>query len=425
MSLLFKLLLIAAIAAPPVGLLLSIGEELIQVHSPTPIVEVEREPANPQATPGIGEGRYDVPTDLWLHPGYAAGVSSWTTSGDYIGVSRDKSLIVFASAKDGSPKRMLTAYNVKTGATQWTLAPTDSNFTCHDVHNGIAYCIDETPADTSTFLFIDLATGALTKAENIPVVNNGVRFFGHWQGFTYWATQSTENTRRQTVPETLLAIKDGKLQWQTKLTAHSRCVVGDGALGCGYDRDDQTGRIDIFNASTGDLVADYDGTISVEWYRDGYVITDTAVSEEKGRQYSWTGKEIGEVATPHTLVNPGMDERFLHPLASIDILRSASVTDPEGQILLEVTSKEGYVYRDTSTGATLAHSIDFPQFMSDEKGAVYVMKDEKNRRVALVDQLGKELFAHKYGESTPYYQHGILYEKDISAGKVTVFAPRG
>ncbi|MDO4258164.1 MAG: hypothetical protein Q4C87_01440 [Actinomycetaceae bacterium] len=177
-----------------------------------PTSEPERGAPNPNATQGMGEGTYEVPTDAWLHPGYKAGVTEWTASGSYVGVSQDKSTIVLDKLSNGTE---FVGYDVKTGTEKWRKSfKGAADLSCLDVWNGIAYCSSNYDATKAIFASIDLATGELTQPGNIDKEGFRSHFIGHWQGYSYWTLEFDSRSSQvgPWQPDGLIAIKDQMLQ---------------------------------------------------------------------------------------------------------------------------------------------------------------------------------------------------------------------
>ncbi|MDO4258166.1 MAG: hypothetical protein Q4C87_01450 [Actinomycetaceae bacterium] len=391
-------------------------------------VQPERGPADPNATKGMGEGKYEVPTDPWLHSGYAAGASQWTASGSYIGVSKDKAVIAF---KDHSADAII-GYDVKTGAEKWrTSIEVRSFILCLHVWNGIAYCSDDAITDSEThqvFTAIDLATGEQTQIGNSPVEGDSAEFLGYWQGHTYWMTSvSTEAFSADArAPYTLIALKDGKMQWHIDVAANARCRVGDGAIGCQQTQTDESNRVELINASTGEFVAEYTGAINVNWYRDGYVIMNDEAHKTEYRQYLWTGEDLGTISPTGVDGEPRESQGNLVPMSSVGGGVELGFVDPTGKSLLKTSPVDGdYTYFDVSTKKVIATKEERMEAVGDQKGKVYLLTGVTPKAFFFVDENGTQILSGTYGdEETITVEHGILLQKN-SSDEVTVFAPQG
>ncbi|MDO4258165.1 MAG: hypothetical protein Q4C87_01445 [Actinomycetaceae bacterium] len=382
----------------------------------------EREAANPNATQGMGRGTYEVPTDAWLHPGYKSGVSTWSAAGEYIGVSRDKSTIVFS---DLSNERVLVGYDVKTGAEKWRNSTGEAaHMSCEDVWNGIAYCSSSEPATEQTFASIDLATGDITPIGKVNKEGYRADFVGYWQGYTYWTFESraTHSQERPRELDRLIALKDQKQQWEIDIAADTACTVGDGALGCHHQ---PHGRVGLFNVTTGEFVAEVTDVPAVDWYRDGFMVAGAGYDKTKIQRYSWLGQDQGVFSSGFPPNLPYQE--LLVPISVVeDRMAIPDFVDPQGNSLLDSTSTDaGKAFQDSSTQHVVAPEGDSLGLNGDVKGTVYLFIDREAKVFRFVDENGKEVLSRTYGEDDFIAaEHGILIQEH-SRGSVTVYAPQG
>ncbi|MDO4258162.1 MAG: hypothetical protein Q4C87_01430 [Actinomycetaceae bacterium] len=388
--------------------------------------EPERGPVNPNATQGMGEGKFEVPTDLWLHSGYAAGVSTWKATGEYIGVSRDKSIIAFYDEETGD----ITGRDVKTGTEKWRTQVESSFFmSCHAVWNGISYCSNVDSNKRLTFIVIDLATGKVTQGENTGIEGRAPLLIGYWQGYTYWNVPSTERVSEgdPLPPHTLISLKDEKVQWKTEIMANMNCTIGDGALGCSNGFGGVESRAEIINGTTGELVAEFTGEVIMRGYRDGFIIADRGSTPTTYRQYSWAAKDMGSVSKGITFTHPEDFRGNLLPISSVEeVGENWRFVDPAGQSLVELSRDNGAdAYKDLSTQKFIRAKDSISVFIGEEKGTVYFLDGFESHAFFIVDENGTEIFSDDRGaDDLVRADHGIVIRQNVDSS-VTVYAPQG
>ncbi|MDO4258160.1 MAG: hypothetical protein Q4C87_01420 [Actinomycetaceae bacterium] len=393
-------------------------------------IEPERGPVKPDATDGIGEGRYEVPADPWLHPGYAGGVTTWSASGTVLGVSRDKTTIVFGEDVRGENKDKITGYDVKTGKEKWAISEAVN---CNAMWNGIAYCTDATQeTEGLDFVSIDLATGNTTRVNSASTDADSAQFIAHWQGYTYWNVPNSSNVPGEGVqePETLIAIKDGKVQWDIEIAANADCVAGDGAIGCGYYQGDNMLRAEIFNGSTGEFIAEFTGDLAVEWYRDGFSITDKRGENTESKQYTWAAKEKRLESYVPFQAQPDTRDGILMPMPIVGQSGGQGFVDPSGApLLVSSENSDGvYTYTDFSTTKVIAVATERKDYAGDAWGEVYVLWGGDRSALAFFDENGREIFSEADNGIDALNYYGGILVRDYRLEEdslVTVFAPQG
>ncbi|MDO4258167.1 MAG: hypothetical protein Q4C87_01455 [Actinomycetaceae bacterium] len=394
----------------------------------TEYVQPGRGSVNPYATEGMGQGKYEVPTDPWLHSGYAAGVSTWNASGQYIGVSKDKEIIAFYDSED----RRIVGHDVKTGAEKWRISLDKSIYiVCDNAWNGVAYCYDtivDANSSTVVFISIDLAKGEMIQADDTGVEGDGGRFIGYWQGYTFWTVSSLGSySSGDALPtHNLIALKDGKKQWEVEVAANASCLVGDGGLGCYQYQSDGNARAELINASTGEIVAEYAGDIHPHWHRDGYIISDRESENTEYRRYSWAGEDMGTISPLGISAQPGERAGNLLPIDGVTESGDLGFVDPSGKSLLSRELDGGeFAYTDLSTKKALSTDSNILQVTGDQKGTVYIFSAHDPDKFSILDENGKEILSEKYGEDESINSdHGILFKRGPS-NSITVYAPKG
>ncbi|MDO4258163.1 MAG: hypothetical protein Q4C87_01435 [Actinomycetaceae bacterium] len=203
----------------------------------------------------------------------------------------------------------------------------------------------------------------------------------------------------------------------------TECIVGDGGIGC---HDQSHKKVELFNASTGEFVAEVADVPSVDWYRDGFTIVDWGSEERETRYYSWTGErkeEPSAVPFPHL---PYQDQELLVSITPArDRVRNPVFVNPQGDSLVESTyATAGHVYKDLSTNQVIATKNNRVEVSGDEKGTVYLLIDRALGAFRFIDENGKEIFFEEYGQKESLgAHHGILVHHSVES--VTVYAPQG
>ncbi|MDO4258157.1 MAG: hypothetical protein Q4C87_01405 [Actinomycetaceae bacterium] len=395
------------------------------------------------AKEGIGQGEYQPPTDPWLHEGYAAGVAPWSVEGHYVGVSQDKSVIVFQSLDQmhvsGDQVVVVHGYDVATGKRRWKRHQ-DPLSDCSTVRDGIAYCVAQSREGMVTLRSIDLAAG---HATHIASINEGkdlsYQFLGVHAGRTYWMV-TKKTTDDVSGFRKVLAIAGGHIQWEITVQGEDSdnnqvsCVLANGAIGCQIANiNTRTLRFDIYNANTGQKATEFTDLDGVRWHSNGFVIS--SASDPNYIHYSWAGEKKEVYETYRNDIWPGEAESVLFPAEVAQNNPLALMVNAQGKaIVRRFDSDRMLPLTHVPSGKELPPVALNMETRASASGSVFSIRHqpaENEQELLFYSKDATEIARYTVPATAEVTDsHGIIVVKGGKPGKegqriTTVYAPKG
>lgn len=392
------------------------------------------------AKKGIGEGKYQIPPDPWLHEGYASGVTRWSAPGDYLGTSWDQSIIALTiepvlSTYDETAYAQ--GFDVRTGELRWTLEG-ESPGSCSTVVSGIAYCVRLERSMHTILQSIDLSTGQVTRIGRIAegIEGDSIRqyhFLGVQGKVTYWSiTNESNDEGGDTKLQKILAFGEGRPLWEIVLPVGAQCVLGDGAIGCSTTHNDHKSElVEIFNATTGDKASEFEGVKLAGWHSDGFVL----LHGQNYVHYSWAGEKKQTYVTYKSNIWPGEKENSLLPVEAAVSNPQVMAVDAGGKVcVVEPDNDRRLPLRHVPTGKDIgAHTPNVEVRISASGRTIFTghQPAEGAGEIVFYSRDAEEIarFAVPINEQVIQTQGIIVVSsrdsKNRSPVSTTVYGPRG
>ncbi|MDO4258161.1 MAG: hypothetical protein Q4C87_01425 [Actinomycetaceae bacterium] len=398
-------------------------EEYLQSRPDAPL------PVDESAKDELMSGAYESPSP-WLHDGYAQGVSEWKVTGRYMGVSADKSVIVFDESGGSVTTSYVVGRDIRTGKEKWRLNYGDSAEECSPSFNGVAYCAQENDEDRFSLDAIDFGSGKVSALGEINIpYSRSPEFVAAQSGQTLW-TVTFPGLDGDSISD-LISIKEGVIQWRSPIVEGSECRAADGVVVCETKGDVNRPSLEVFSTVSGRKVSQFEGLAAYQLFRDGLAIQ---TPEGGSHKYSWRGEKIGDLPFEVARLNVWTlkQNNVLPPLSSVDQLQGVRAVNSAGEPLVreekEVSRKQMYLV-DISTETTIGEKRMSLDIVANEKGSLYLLEDERVKATILYGEDGKEIFRRAYTENAlAYYPDGIIYSIAEGEGvhaEITVYAPKG